>query len=265
MNEISNNPQVARLLKVSIFSVVMLGVFLLVQTLNAWKAYDVSSPAYNTIAVNGLGEAFATPDIATFSFSVSADATSVSDAQANVTKDTDTIVSALKNLGIDEKDIQTSDYSVYPKYKYVPTVCPTNSSYCPGGNQVPDGYTVSNSLTVKVRNTALAGKALAAAGDNGATNISGLNFTQDDPSATEDEARAKAITDAQNKASVLAKELGVSLGRVISFTDSTGGSPLPIYAMADMSLGEAKSATPPSVETGQNKVTDNVTITYEIR
>ncbi len=267
MNDLINHPKGLRLIKVATFAVVMLGVFLLVATLNAWKTYDISSPAYNTIAVNGYGEVFAVPDIGSFSFSVSADANTVADAQITVTKKTDAIVSALKDLKVDEKDIQTSDYSVYPKYKYVSQVCPAGS-YCPGGgNQVPDGYTVSNTLTVKVRDTANAGKALAAAGSNGASNISGLNFTVDDPSKTEADARAKAIADAKSKADVLAKSLGVRLGRVISFTDGSGGYPMPMYASKDVAygMGGGVAAVAPSIQTGQNKVSDNVTVTYEIR
>jgi uncharacterized protein YggE len=264
MNDFLNNLQMTRLIKAATLVCVMLFLFLLVITLSAWKSYGLSSPAYNTIEVSGYGETFAVPDIATFSFSVSQDANQVSDAQGQVTKKTDAILAAIKGLGVEEKDVQTSDYSVYPKYKYVSQICPAGA-VCPGGgNQVPDGYTVSNTLTVKVRDTAKAGQALAVAGQNGASNISGLSFTVDDPSSTEAEARTKAITDARKKADTLAKSLGVRLGRVVSFTDSSGGEVRPFYATADMAVGSSKSL-PPTIQTGQNKITENVTVTYEIR
>ncbi|MBX4189355.1 SIMPL domain-containing protein [Candidatus Parcubacteria bacterium] len=264
MHEYFEHEEVKRFFKVATVAIGLLALFLFVETLSAWKSWRVSNPAYNTISVSGKGEAFATPDIATFTFSVSADAKAVADAQEAVTKKTDAITAALKDLGVDDKDIQTVDYSVYPKYIYTSVAC--TSSYCPPSRQVPDGYTVTNSLSVKVRQTANAGKALSEAGSKGATNISGLSFTVDDQTAIESEARAKAIADAKSKAETLAKNLGVRLVRVISFSDGYGGGPIPYYAK-DVALGmggTANQAVAPSLEPGQNKVTDNVTITYEI-
>ena len=268
INEYFDTQEAKRFFQVATIAVALLALFLLAESFKALKDWRISSPAYNTVSVSGKGEAFAAPDVATFTFSVSADAAAVSDAQDTVTKKTDAITKALKDLGVDDKDIQTSDYSVYPKYKYEGAVCQANG-YCPPGRQIPDGYTVSNSLTIKVRNTANAGKALSAAGQNGATNISSLTFTVDDPTAVENEARSKAIADAKDKADALAKSLGVSIVRVVSFSDSFGGYPIPMYAK-DVAYGMgggavAPAAATPSVSPGENKVTDNVTVTYEIR
>ncbi len=266
MQDYFDHEEVKRFFKFATVAVGLLALFLLVQTLGAWKSWRVSNPAYNTISINGQGEAFATPDIATFTFSVSADAKVVADAQDQVTKKTDAIIAALKALGIEEKDIQTVDYSVYPKYVYTSTVCPANAN-CVPGRQVPDGYTVTNSLSVKVRSTADAGKALAEAGSKGATNVSSLSFTVDDQSAIEAQARTKAISDAKNKAEALAKSLGVRLVRVINFSDSYGGGPMPYYAK-DVAVGmgaSTQAAVAPSLQPGQNKVVSNVTVVYEIR
>jgi uncharacterized protein YggE len=96
--------------------------------------------------------------------------------------------------------------------------------------------------------------------------VSGLTFTIDDESALQREARKKAIDDAKTKAQQLAKDLGVSLSRIVSFSENNG-SPMPMYYRADaMAMGgamEAKSA--PSVPTGQNKISSDVSITYEIK
>ena len=260
----SNNKDLRQLIKAATLAVMLLAVFLLFTSVNAFRTWRQPLPALSTIAVSGTGEAFATPDIATFSYSVSADAATVGDAQGTVTSKSNKILDALKGMRIDEKDIKTTDYSVYPKYKYVNTPCPANS-YCPPGRQVADGYTVTNSVTVKVRKTADAGKALSAAGDNGATNISGLSFTLDDPDAIQAQARDKAVSDAKAKADILAKSLGVSLGRVVDFSDSSNPTPYPIYAMASGMGGADAKSVPPTLPTGQNKYTSNVTITYEIR
>jgi len=244
-------------------ALVFLSLFFVCESLNALKDWQTPVQPTDTISVSGEGQASATPDIATFSFGVSADSAQVSDAQASVTTKTDAILAALKQLGIADADIQTSDYSIYPKYTYASTICQANG-ICPPQKQVPDGYTVSNSVTVKVRKIDSAGDALAAVGDNGGTNVSGLSFTLDDPNAPQADARAKAIADAKTKAQVLAKDLGVSLGQVVTFTDDTNsGGPMPVYMMNAVSAGAAAPA--PTIATGQNQVTDNVTITYEIR
>ena len=247
-----NQNYTERFFKWATVAVAVLALFLAVLTLNTFKDWQTPAQPTNTISVNGEGIAFAVPDIATFTFAVSADSADVGTAQANVTTKTNTILASLKGLGIADADIQTSDYNIFPKFTY------TSSS------QVPDGYTVSNSLTVKVRKTADAGKALAVVGTEGATNLSGLSFTQDNPDATQADARAKAIADAKTKAQVLAKDLGVSLGDVVTFTDnSNSGQPMPIFMNA--SIGSAKADAIPTVSVGQNKITDDVTITYEIK
>ena len=138
-------------------------------------------------------------------------------------------------------------------------------SICPPSRQVLNGYTASHNVTVKVRDTSKVGDALAAAGDKGATNISSVTFTMDDPNAPAEEARAKAIADAKAKAKALAKELGIKLVRVVSFTDNTQpGYPMPVaYGMAGKDLAVAESA--PTLPTGENKTKVNVTVIYEIR
>ena len=243
-------------------ALVFLSLFFVAESLNALKDWQTPAQPTDTISVSGEGQAFVTPDIATFSFGVSADAAQVSDAQTSVTTKTNAIIAALKVLGIADADIQTSDYSIYPKYKYASTICPLNG-ICPPANQVPDGYTVSNTVTVKIRKIDSAGAALAAVGDNGGTNVSGLSFTLDNPDAPQADAQAKAIADAKTKAQALAKSLGVSLGSVVTFQDNSNqGGPVPVYMKAMSAT--AGAAVAPTIETGQNTVTDDVTITYEI-
>jgi uncharacterized protein YggE len=246
------------------FALVVLGIFLIVATLNAFKDWQNVDAVYNSISVTGQGESVSVPDIATFSFSVSADAKTVSDAQAQVTKSTDAIFAGLKDLGVVDTDIKTIDYSVYPKYSYTPvsTLCP--NGYCPPSRQILDGYTVNQSVLIKIRKIADAGKALALVGDKGATNVSGLNFTTDDPNKNQNEARANAIDDAKAKADTLAKHLGVKIVRVVGYADDSS-NPVPIYGgYAGISL-KTDVALAPTIPVGQNKVTANVTVTYEIR
>lgn len=245
---------------------IVLAIFLAVETLVALKSLRGINPVYNSISVTGEGEAVSLPDVATFSFTVSADAKSVSDAQGQVTKKMDTILAGLKALDIEEKDIKTTDYSIWPKYAYIAQSMPCSEMYCPPSRQVQDGYTVNHNISVKVRKTEDAGKALALVGEKGATGLSGISFTVDKPEKIQDEARAKAITDAKNKAKLLSKELGVHLVRVVSFYDNNDGGPVPYYGerMAADAM-KTSSVSVPTIPTGENKVVVNVTVTYEIR
>lgn len=259
-----NTEEFQKILKWGRVVIIVLAVFLAVEALGALKDLKGVNPAYNSISVTGEGEMVSIPDVATFSFSVSADAKVVSDAQEEVTTKMDAILLELEALGIEEKDIKTTDYSIWPKYTYQPTVC--SPTYCPPGKQVEDGYTVSHSVYVKIRKTEDAGKALALVGDKGATNLSGISFAVDDPEKLLDEARALAIKDAKEKAKVLSKELGVRLVRVVSFYDNTGGG-IPYYAegMGGDMMVKSSAAPAPTIPIGENKSMVNVTVVYEIR
>lgn len=244
--------------------VIMLGIFLLVQTISTFQSMryiGAGLAASNTISVSGHGEASGVPDIATFSFSVVSGKATVALAQNDAAQKINAITAYLKGAGVADKDIQTSDYSVYPKYEYVQQAC--TSGYCPGGKQVLTGYEVSQSTTVKVRDTAKAGGLLSGVGGKGATNVSGLQFTFDKPDTLQTQARAAAIADAKTKADALAQALGVSLVRVVSFSEN-GNNPGPImYGKGMMAADSALTA--PEISVGQNKVQDDVSITYEIR
>ncbi len=221
----------------------------------------------NTISVSGYGEAFAVADIATFSFTVSSKKSTVAAAQEDATAKINAVTKYLTDGGIDKKDIQTTDYSVNPQYDYVQGIC--TNGYCPGGKQVLSGYEVRQTTSVKVRDTSKAGDLLTGVGEKGATEVSGLQFTFDDPNKMQDDARGKAINDAKNKADELAKQLGVRLVRVVSFNENGGGYPTPMYArdVAYSSAGVANESktVAPDIAVGQNKVTSNVSVTYEIR
>ena len=163
---------------------------------------------------------------------------------------------------IEEKDIKTIDYSIWPKYTYQPTIC--SLTYCPPSRQIEDGYTVSHSVSVKIRKTADAGKALALVGEKGATNLSSISFAIDDPEKILDEARAKAIADAKGKAKLLSRELGVRLVRVVSFYDNTGGG-VPYYAEGMGGDTVKSKSVAPTIPIGENKSVVSVTVVYEIR
>lgn len=252
---------------------IMLSLFLLGEALSVFKSMRFIGSgvtATNTITVSGEGEVFAVPDTATFSVSVIEKAKDVETAQTAATKKGNAIIAYLKGQGIEEKDIQTTDYSVNPQYEYQQASCPASSSgtvvYCPPGKSVLTGFEVSQTLTVKVRDTEKAGGILSGVGSLGASSVSGLSFTVADEDLLQDQARDKAITDAKNKAESLAKSLGVRVVRIVGFNEN-GNYPI-YYAKAEMSMaadGRGGAAPSPTIPVGQNKITSNVSVTYEIR
>lgn len=259
-----NTQEMQNIYKWAWIVLIILAVFLGVQTLAALKGLRNTSPSYNTINVVGEGEVFAVPDIASFTFTVSADAKTVTEAQEEVTGKMDTILDEVKNLGVEERDIKTTDYSVYPRYTYNQAPCTQFS--CPPSRQTLDGYTASHNVTVKVRKTDDAGKILAAAGEKGATGMSNISFTIDDPEALLDEAREKAIKNAREKAEQLSDDLDVKLVRVVSFSDNSGGGVMPMYREAlGMGGDTAVAQSAPDLPTGENKYMVVVNVTYEIR
>lgn len=266
-------PTGERLRTALLAAVILLAVFLGVKVLAEFQGLryiGAGLQATNTISVSGYGEAFAVADIAEFSFTVSSLKPTVVVAQDDATQKINAITKYLKDAGVDEKDIKTIDYSVYPQYDYQTSACPVSSngiSYpCQPGKQVLTGYQVRQTTSIKVRDTEKAGDLLTGVGEKGATEVSGLNFTFDDPNAMQEEARETAIADAKEKAKTLAKQLGVRLVRVVSFNEN-GYYPTPYYSKLDsaVGMGGAEPARAPEISVGQNKVTSNVSVTYEIR
>lgn len=259
----------ARPVRVAVITILSVGaLFLAVEAIAAVKSWNDHKNTANipNISVTGKGEAFAIPNIATFNYSVMEEGTTVKAAQDKATTKTNAALDYLKKSGVEEKDIKTIAYNVNPKYEYQTKACPVNS-YCPGGKQVQTGFEVSQSIEVKVRDTTKAGDILSGIGALSVQNVSGLQFTIDDETTIQSEARAKAIADAKSKADVLAHDLGVTLVRIASFQESTGGNNYPQFYDSAMgkSVSNQSAAVAPDVPTGQNKYTSNVSITYEIR
>jgi uncharacterized protein len=269
-----NGPTGEWLRKALLVVIILLAVFLGLKSLaeaQGLRYVGTGIQPTNTISVSGYGEVFAAPDIATFSFTVSSKKSTVAAAQAEATQKINAVTEYLKGAGVEAKDLQTTDYSINPQYEYQNASCPASSSgttvYCPGGRSILTGYEVRQTTSVKVRDTAKAGDLLAGVGGKGATEVSGLSFTFDDPQKVQDDARGKAIDDAKNKAEELADQLGVRIVRVVSFSEGGNYNPMPYAKLEAQTAGRgaADAAVAPQIEIGQNKVTSNVSVTYEIR
>lgn len=204
-----------------------------------------------TITVSADGKVFAKPDIGQISLSVTREAKTVSEAQKQSAEAMNKVVAFLKGAGIDDKDIKTTNYNIYPKYDYYK------------GKQTFLGYEVSQSLEIKIRNLEKSGDIIAGATDNGANIVGGLNFTIDDPNALKAEAQKQAIEKAEAKAKELASNLGVRLGKLMNFSEN--GYVPPIYYAKSEALGMGGGSVAPSIPTGENEITSTVSLTYEIK
>lgn len=245
---------------VATIAIGLLAAFLLALTIGAFMNLDKSEYPSTSISVEGTGTVTATPDIASISFSVSEEAATVAAAQDKATSRVDQALAALKAAGIEDKDINTSSYSIYPQYNNV--ICPNVG---PCGAPTIRAYQVSQSVDAKVRDTDKVGAVLQGLGDAGVQNVSGPNFTIDDPENLMAEAREKAVADAKAKAEALADSLGVRLGKVVGFWENTDPSyPMP-YARAEMSMAQDAGMKSPTLPAGEGEYVVRVSVTFELK
>lgn len=209
----------------------------------------------NTVSFAGEGKVLALPDVAVANLSILTEAVSSKTAQDENSRKSKAVTEFLKTQGIEERDIRTTGYNIYPQYKYPQNDRPEIAS-----------YQVNQMLEVRVRNLDMVSKILDGVVTAGVNQVNGLTFVIDDPEALKAQARAKAIEDAKEKASALRGQVGINLGRIVNFSENIGGvvGPYPIYAR-DMAAGYGGGGGGPSVPTGENEIIVNVTLTYQIR
>lgn len=249
----------------------MLGVVLLgakvITEVKTYRFIGGGVSASNTISVSGDGEVFAAPDIANISFTVREESKKVSDAQDKVSAKVKSALASVHKLGVADNDIKTQNYSSYPKYEWQEGTVTCMAVGCPSprpGKQVIVGYEVSQTVTIKARNLESVNALVDGLATAGVTEMQGPNFAIDKEDDLKAEARKQAIDKARAKAEVLARDLGVTLVRIVSFSE---GGNYPIYARTMMGAEKmmSDSASLPEFPQGEEKITSNVTVTYEIR
>lgn len=213
---------------------------------------SVTTQKSTTFDVSGEGRVSVTPDVASISVGIRAQGSTVKAAQDQINSVIDKVSEAIKGLGIDKKDIQTTSYSIYPDYDYS------------GGSQRVKGYSASTNLSVKVRNIDKINSVIDAATANGANEISGINFEVNDKEKAENEARSKAVSEAKKKAENAAGIARFKLGRIINYSENFGDFPEPISMGATALEGKAQGS-PTQIEPGSSEVKVIVTLSYEIQ
>lgn len=213
-----------------------------------------------SFSVSGEGKVVAVPDVARVTFSVLTEGgLNVSALQQENAELMNDAVSFLKEQGIEDQDIKTENYYISPRYQY----CTYDSGVCPPAQIV--GYSVSQTAQVKIRDFAKIPGVLSGIVQKGANTVSGLTFVIDDATELENEARSAAIEQAKERARDVASSAGFSLGRLLSLSESGGGTP-PIFTAerAYDGFGGIGGAGPVP-EPGSQDVRVYVTLQYEIR
>lgn len=213
-----------------------------------------------TFSVDGTGDIDATPDLATFSVTVVTDGgKNVAEVQGANTEKMNKVHAFLVERGIEKKDLKTGQYNLSPRYDYTP--CNAGDCKAP----TISGYSLTQTLDVKVRDTTQLGDLLSGVVENGANTVSGVSFVVDDDEAVKDAARKEAIADAKRKALATAKAAGFRLGKLVTLYENS--NPMGYGGMggdgAESALMKANAA--PVVEPGTQSTKVQVTLTYEIK
>jgi uncharacterized protein YggE len=209
-----------------------------------------------TLSVSGSGEAFLAPDIAYVYIGVHTENTTAAQAVSDNTAQTEELIQAIRDFGVEANDIRTTNFSIYPMDRFDP------STGLPSGEKV---YAVDNTVYVTVRNLETLGDLLDTAVSAGANTVNSIQFDVEEKDEALQQARAEAVEDARNQAQALAQAAGLTLGEIrsISFFDA------PVYPLFDgkggggMAAAEAAAAVP--IQPGQLTFTVNVSVTYELR
>lgn len=216
-------------------------------------------PAYaGTIAIEGRGEVRAAPDMATINSGVMSQGSTAREALDANTAAMNELIAALKESGIEARDIQTSGFSVNPNYVYSDARDTNGYSLPPRIN----GYQVSNSVTVVVRDLEDLGAILDKSVTVGANTVNGVSFSVADPSELLDEARKLAFAEAREKAELYAGVAGAELGDILTISEQqsyNAPQPYPMYARAEMA-----AAAPVPVEAGEMSFAISVNVSWDL-
>lgn len=205
---------------------------------------SITTTKSTTFDVTGEGKVSVKPNEGAVSAGVSATGVTTSQIQNRMNAIINKVSASIKSLGIDSKDIQTSNYNINPTYNETRQIT---------------GYSANTNLTIKVRDVNKMGRIIDAATGAGATNVSSLGFDVSDKTKFENEARKIAVMKAKKKAENAAKIAGFRLGRIVNYSENFGGVPRPFAFSAE------KADTSTNLETGTEELSVTVTLSYEIQ
>jgi uncharacterized protein len=234
-------------------AVLILGGCSLITSANAAQAPVAEGTPVRTVSVVGQGSVSARPDMATINLGVETYAATVAEASKQNAGQMDAVLAKLKELGVAEKDIQTSNYSI--------SFDQGNTSIRGTETAAASQYRVSNTVLVKVRDLAKVGTVLDGVTGVGANQVWGISFTVNDEAPLEAQARAKAADDARQRAEDLARLHKVQVGDVLTIAETSVSTP--VYRALDMAASAKGAGT--SINPGEVEYTYQVQVTYLLK
>jgi uncharacterized protein len=239
-------------MKYTVIAALLLGAGALASPVGAQQVTIAQTIAGTRLDINAVGEVTRVPDIAVISAGVVARSPTATGALQDTGDRMTRVLAALKRAGVDPRDVQTSNVSLNPEYRYPE-------------NQPPQlvGYTASNTATVRFRDIRSSGKILDALVAEGANQLNGPTLTVDKPEQALDEARARAIVVGRSRAELYARSLGLRVVRVVAVSDGGGSAiaqPLPLVV-----TGVRMQGAQTKIEPGEQKLQVNVAMTFELQ
>lgn len=228
----------------------VLALFWLFRISEIWT--NISGGYVRELSVEAEGTAYVVPDTALVHLGVRSEGeTSEETVNAN-TKTMNSVMEAIKAQGVLEEDIKTTGYYLNPGYEYDEN-----------GNYTEKGYTLSQTVEVRLSDFTLIGALISAASSAGANSVDGVDFTVDNPELAKAEAREEAITAAKEKAEQIAKQSGLKLGDMVNYYEYSysGGKGGYQYDYAE----SAEGYSAPAITPGEEEITLTVTLNYQIR
>ncbi len=233
---------------ISVLLIAILAVVVNMTVSGPVQAQPTGGTIGRQVTVVGQGEVTGVPDTAYVQIGVETEAATTNEALAQNNTNTQAIIDKLLELGVAEKDIQTSNFSINPRYD--------------NDGRVITGYVVNNMVAVTIRDLNQAGSLLDQVVQVGANRVYGINFGVDDPTALLDQAREKAVANARTRAEQLATASGNSLGEVIVISENIGSTPVPMPLGRGMAEDMAASVP---IQTGEQTFSAQVQITFALQ
>ena len=223
---------------------------------------SVNTTKNDLFSASGEGKVTAVPDQATIDVGVTQQSATVADAQNQVNKTAAKIIQDVKKLGLSDKDIKTTNYSVSPNYSN--EIVPMGVPVLPNRQQNITGYTVTQNMEIKVKPIDKANKVVDAATADSANLVGGINFTFSDSlqKSLEQQATQQAVNDAKDKAQNLAGAAGIGLGKIVNVVENSN-QPSPLMMTAGVAGKTVDQSAPTNVTPGENSLTVDVVIYYE--
>lgn len=223
---------------------------------------SIEPSAFRSFSVSGEGKIVAIPDVGSFNFSVIVEGgKDIAALQRENAEKANKIIAFIKSQGVETKDIKTLDYGLEPRYQYFSCSVPLDDSRKPCPPPEIVGYTIRQTVQVKVRNFSKIGGILAGVVENGANSVSQLSFEIDDIEIIRNQAREQAIKQAKEKAESVARAGGFRLGKLLSIEEE-GITPIYYRSLEAKSISELPS---PTIEPGSQEVAVSVNLRYEIK